>query len=141
MNKNFVIGRYLFSNKDLYKLFYPLIIEQFLEYLVGLADSIMVAHVGEAAVSGVSLVDFVMALLISLFTALSTGGAVIAGQYIGGKKPEEARAAANQLVWFSGALSVIIMILVYLAKPLILDSLFGQITDEVRREADIYLMN
>lgn len=50
MNKNFVIGRYLFSNKDLYKLFYPLIIEQFLEYLVGLADSIMVAHVGEAAV-------------------------------------------------------------------------------------------
>ena len=140
MNKNLVIGRYLFSNKDLYKLFYPLIIEQFLEYLVGLADSIMVAHVGEAAVSGVSLVDFVIALLISLFTALSTGGAVIAGQYIGSKKPEEAREAVNQLVWFAGALSVAIMLIVYLAEPLILDGLFGQITDEVRREANIYLM-
>ena len=121
MNKNLVIGRYLFSNKDLYKLFYPLIIEQFLEYLVGLADSIMVAHVGEAAVSGVSLVDFVMALLISLFTALSTGGAVIAGQYIGSKKPKKAKEAVNQLVWFAGALSVAIMLIVYLAEPLILD--------------------
>jgi putative MATE family efflux protein len=130
----------LFTNQDLFKLFLPVIIEQFLEYLVGLADSIMVAHVGEAAVSGVSLVDFVMALLISLFAALSTGGAVIAGQYMGRKQMEDAREAANQLVWFSGAISVIIMVSIYLAKPLILNGLFGQITDEVRREANIYLM-
>jgi len=73
----------LFTNENLLKLFVPLIIEQFLEYLVGLADSIMVSSVGEYAVSGVSLVDFVMALLISLFAALATGGAVIAGQYMG----------------------------------------------------------
>jgi putative MATE family efflux protein len=130
----------LFTNRDLYKLFLPLIIEQFLEYLVGLADSIMVANVGESAVSGVSLVDFVMALLISLFAALSTGGAVIAGQYMGKQQIEKSKEAANQLVWFSGLLSVVIMILVYIAKPLILNSLFGQITEEVRRDANIYLM-
>jgi putative MATE family efflux protein len=130
----------LFTNQDLFKLFLPLIIEQFLEYLVGLVDSIMVAHVGESAVSGVSLVDFVMALLISLFAALSTGGAVIAGQYMGRKQMEEAREAANQLVWFSGAISVIIMVIIYLAKPFILNGLFGQITDEVRTEANTYLM-
>ena len=53
----------LFTNANLFKLFIPLIIEQFLEYLVGLADSIMVSSVGESAVSGVSLVDFVMATL------------------------------------------------------------------------------
>ena len=92
----------LFTNKNLFKLFLPLIIEQFLEYLVGLADSIMVAHVGEAAVSGVSLVDFVMALLISLFAALATGGAVIAGQYMGKKQMKESREAVDQLVWFVG---------------------------------------
>lgn len=130
----------LFTNQDLYKLFLPVIIEQFLEYLVGLADSIMVAHVGEAAVSGVSLVDFVMALLISLFAALSTGGAVIAGQYMGRKQMKEAREAANQLVWFSGSISIIIMVMIYLGKPLILNGLFGQITDEVRRDANTYLM-
>ncbi|MBP2635274.1 MAG: efflux family protein [Firmicutes bacterium] len=140
MKQKIMATNKLFSNQDLFKLFLPVIIEQFLEYLVGLADSIMVAHVGESAVSGVSLVDFVMALLISLFAALSTGGAVIAGQYLGRKQAEEAREAANQLLWFSGGVSIIIMVMIYLAKPLILNGLFGQITDEVRRDANIYLM-
>jgi putative MATE family efflux protein len=130
----------LFTNRDLFILFVPLIIEQGLEYLVGLADSIMVAHVGESAVSGVSLVDFVMALLISLFAALATGGAVIAGQYMGRKQLKESREAANQLVWFSGAVSIIIMLIIYLIKPLILNGLFGEITDEVRKSANTYLM-
>ncbi|GMA97277.1 MATE family efflux transporter [Pelosinus sp. IPA-1] len=140
MEQRSVATKKLFTNQDLYKLFLPVIVEQFLEYLVGLVDSIMVAHVGEAAVSGVSLVDFVMALLISLFAAMSTGGVVIAGQYLGRKQKEEAREAANQLVWFSGAVSVLIMVLIYLGKPLILNGLFGQITDEVRRDANTYLM-
>ncbi|MDP4106237.1 MAG: MATE family efflux transporter [Bacillota bacterium] len=130
----------LFTNRDLFILFLPLIIEQGLEYLVGLADSIMVAHVGESAVSGVSLVDFIMALLISLFAALATGGAVIAGQYMGRKQMEESREAANQLVWFAGAFSIIIMLIIYLIKPLILNGLFGQITADVRTNANTYLM-
>lgn len=129
-----------FSNHDLFKLFLPIIIEQFLEYLVGLADSIMVASVGEAAVSGVSLIDFVMALLISLFAALSTGGAVVAGQYLGFRKESEARNTANQLVWFAGISSVMIMGCIYLLKPFILHGVFGQITAEVYDNADRYLM-
>ncbi|WP_320053545.1 MATE family efflux transporter [uncultured Acetobacteroides sp.] len=129
-----------FSNRYLFYLFLPLVVEQFLEYLVGLADSIMVAHVSESAVSGVSLVDFVMALLISLFAALSTGGAVIAGQYLGKKQVDDAKEAANQLIWFSGAISVIIMLIVYLIKPILLNTLFGQISSEVRQDANTYLM-
>jgi Na+-driven multidrug efflux pump len=81
-----------------------------------------------------------MALLISLFAALATGGAVIAGQYMGKKQMKESREAVNQLVWFVGIISVIIMGIVYLAKPLILNGLFGTITDEVRRDANTYLM-
>lgn len=129
----------LFTNENLLKLFIPLIIEQFLEYLVGLADSIMVSSVGESAVSGVSLVDFVMALLISLFAALATGGAVIAGQYMGKKQVEKTREAVDQLVWFSAIFSVIVMVIIYLIKPLILNVLFGDITDEVRNAANTYL--
>ena len=72
----------LFSNIDLLRLFLPLIIEQFLELFVGLINSMMAAHVGEAAVSAVSLVEFVMSLLISLFVALATGGSVVIGQYM-----------------------------------------------------------
>ena len=82
--------RYLFDNKAIISLIIPLIIEQLLAVLVGMADSIMIASVGEAAVSGVSLVDNVMILLINLFGALATGGAVVAGQYLG-KKQEERR--------------------------------------------------
>lgn len=74
---------YLFDNKAIIALIIPLIIEQLLAVLVGMADSVMIASVGEAAVSGVSLVDNVMVLLINLFGALATGGSVVAGQYLG----------------------------------------------------------
>lgn len=134
------LSQRLFTNRDLYRLFIPLVIEQFLEYSVGLTASILVAHVGEAAVSGVSLVEFVMALLISIFAALATGGAVIAGQYLGNKQEKAANQAANQLVWFAGALSVIIMVLIYLFRTAILHGLFGQISDEVYGHANTYLL-
>ena len=79
---------YRFSNQDLKKLIIPLIIEQFLQISVGLVDSIMVASLGEAAVSGVSLVDSIFILFINVFSALATGGAVVAGQYIGRRDPQ-----------------------------------------------------
>ena len=129
-----------FSNRDLFTLFLPLTIEQGLEYTVGMAASMMVARVGESAVSGVSLVDFVMALIISIFAALATGGSVIAGQYLGRKETANAKKAANQLVKVSLALSIVITILLYLCKPLILHNLFGSITKEVESAANQYFM-
>lgn len=66
-------GTRLFSNRDLYALFLPAIVEQGLEFSIGLIDSIMAAQISEAAVSGISLVDFVMAFMISLFAALAAG--------------------------------------------------------------------
>ncbi|WP_297420874.1 MATE family efflux transporter [Clostridium sp.] len=129
-----------FSNRDLVTLFLPLTIEQGLEYTVGMAVSMMVARVGESAVSGVSLVDFVMALIISIFAALATGGSVIAGQYLGRKETDSAKKAANQLVKASLVLSIVIMILLYLCKSLILNNLFGSITKEVKNAANQYFM-
>ena len=75
----------LFSDKALTALILPLFLEQLLSVLVGLSDSIMVAQVGEAAVSAVSLVDSIAILLINIFNALATGGAVVSGQYLGPK--------------------------------------------------------
>lgn len=129
----------LFSNRDLFALFLPLVIEQFLEYSVGLASSIMVAHIGESAVSGVSLGDFVMALLISVFNAIATGGAVIAGQFLGKKAEKEAKKAGNQLLRLNAALGIAVMALVYLGRPLILRGLFGSISGEVYDDASAYL--
>lgn len=133
-------SHYLFSNKALTALIIPLVIEQLLAVLVGMADSIMIASVGEAAVSGVSLVDNIMILIINIFAALATGGAVVAGQFLGQKREEEACKAANQLVWFVTICAVGIMILVYLGKWIILHKVFGQITGEVRGHANTYLL-
>lgn len=133
-------SQYLFDNHALTVLIIPLIIEQLLAVLVGMADSIMVASVGEAAVSGVSLVDSIMILLINVFAALATGGAVIAGQYLGQRRLEKAREAADQLIWFSTLSAVAIMVLMYLAKGFILHVVFGQITREVYGYANTYLL-
>lgn len=133
-------SHYLFDNRALVTLIIPLIIEQLLAVLVGLADGIMIAQVGEAAVSGVSLVDQVMTLLINLFAALATGGAVVAGQYLGMRREEEASKSATQLIWFVTICAVIITAFVYLGRNFILDTVFGEITPEVRDHANTYLL-
>ena len=131
---------YLYSNKALLYLFIPLLIEMSLEFFVGLADSIMVASLGEAAISGVSLVDFLMQLLIFSFSALATGGAVIAGQYLGDNQLDRARDASNQLVWFAAISSAIFMVVVVLLRSSLIGLLFGQIEADVWNYADIYLL-
>ena len=131
---------YLFDNKALVSLIIPLIIEQLLAVLVGMADSIMIASVGEAAVSGVSLVDQIMVLLINIFAALATGGAVVAGQYLGHRKREFACESATQLVWFVTLCAVIITVIVYAGKYVILHGIFGKIEADVMHHADVYLM-
>lgn len=133
-------SKLLFDNKALTALIIPLIIEQLLAVFVGMADSIMVASVGEAAVSGVSLVDNIMILFINAFAALATGGAVIAGQYLGQKNEKESCKAATQMVWFITILSLIIMAGIYLAKWFILHVVFGQIDADVMGHANTYLL-
>lgn len=133
-------NNYLFDNKALVTLIAPLIVEQLLTILVGMADSIMVASVGEAAVSGVSLVDQIMVLLINVFAALATGGAVVAGQYLGQQKKEQACKSVAQLIWTITIFSLVITVVVYLGKYWILHKLFGQIEADVMHHADVYLL-
>ena len=131
---------YYFSNRALKRLIVPMIIEQFLAILVGMSDSIMVATVGEHAVSGVSLVDNIFILLIYLFGALATGGAVVMGQYLGQNKHEKANRAVNQLILFTALFAICIMIGLYLARNLILHRVFGAIEANVMEASKTYLL-
>ena len=131
---------YYFSNHDLKKLIVPMIIEQFLALLVGMSDSMMVATVGEHAVSGVSLVDNIFILVIYLFAALATGGSVIMGQYLGQNHREKANKAVNQLVLFTAIFALCITAGLYLTRDLILYNVFGNIEANVMEAAKTYLL-
>ena len=131
---------YLFDNKALKALIIPLIIEQLLAVLVGMADSIMIASVGEAAVSGVSLVDNIMVLFINVFAALATGGAVVSGQYLGQKNDKSACEASTQVVWFITMIAVVIMAVIYCGKWFILHVVFGSIESDVMGHANTCLL-
>ena len=118
----------------------PFILSFALSLLVGMLDTIMVSTVGDAAVSGVSLVDNVFQLIVFVFMAFGTGGAVISGQYLGDGHDEKASACMEQLLWLSGAVACLLTVLVFIGRPWILGGFFGRITEEVLREAHIYLI-
>nr|WP_300850277.1 MATE family efflux transporter [uncultured Acetatifactor sp.] len=130
----------IFSNKDLKKLIIPLILEQALAITVGMADTMMISSVGEAAVSGVSLVDMFNNLIISVLAALATGGAVVTSQLIGASKREEACRSAKQLLWVDGLITVGISLLVIVGHRGILNLFFGRIEEDVMSNAILYLI-
>ena len=130
----------MFTNKQLYMLIIPLIIEQLLAITVGMADTMMVSNVGEAAVSGISLVDTINNLLITIFNALGTGGAVVVAQYIGKKDPENAANAARQVFLVISVLSISVMVLVLCCNRLILQLIYQDLEPEVMENAMTYFM-
>ena len=129
----------LFSQKDLLRLVGPLLIEQFLAVTVGMADTMMVSRCGEAAISGVSLVDMINNLIIVLFAALATGGAVVVSQYLGAKEQEKADASAGQLILLSAILGAVVAALCILfARPMI-SACYGSIDADVLDAGVLYL--
>lgn len=130
----------IFAGKDLRRLIIPLVFEQTLAITVGMADTMMVASVGEAAISGVSLVDMVNMLIFSVLAALATGGAVVTSQYIGAKKMKEACQSAKQLLYTVIMAGTIIAIAVILLRVPLLRLFFGKIEDDVMQACIIYLM-
>lgn len=128
----------MFSRKDLFKLLGPLIVEQILAVLVGMVDVVMVAAVGEAAVSGVALVDSISLLIIQILAALATGGAVVCAQYIGKQRLVESCRAAGQLLMITIACSLIFSAIAFVGNRHLLQLIFGQAEEAVMRNAETY---
>lgn len=130
----------MFTNKDLKNLIIPLFVEQFLLMFVGIADTFVVSFSSEADVSGVSLVTSFNTVLIFLFTALSSGGAVIISQYIGNQDQEKASRSAGQLLLISMVISVILSALILIFRLPLLHLLFGKIEPDVMEACENYLV-
>lgn len=131
---------YLFSNTDLRKLILPLVFEQTLAITVGMADTMMISSVGEAAVSGVSLVDMLNVLIFGVLSALATGGAVVASQNLGAGRVKDACKSAKQLLVTTLVFGTAAAILVALFRNGLLRLFFGNIEADVMEAALIYLM-
>lgn len=129
----------MFSNRDLKNMIIPLFMEQFLVMLVGLADTLVISFVGEAAVSGVSLVNAFNTIFIYLFTALASGGAVVISQYVGRKNQGAAGESASQLLVVSVLFSVVIMVLILLFNEPLMRLMFGRVEADVMESCVIYL--
>lgn len=130
----------MFSNQDLKKLIFPLVIEQSLVMLVGIADTTMVSYAGEAAVSGVALVDMVNYLIIVILSAIDTGGAVVVSQYLGKKDSGNANRCASQLLMVTVFAATTIMCISLIFHKGIISILFGAVDGDVRTAAITYFV-
>ena len=128
-----------FSNMDLRRLIIPLMIEQFLNSLMGMADTMMVSRAGEAAISAVSLVDAVNILITQVFTALATGGTIICAQYIGRQDKKESIRAARQVVWTVFVISMAISIICVAFRRPLLALIFGKVEKAVMTNSITYM--
>lgn len=130
--------KHMFSNRDLFRLLLPLIVEQFLNSLMGTADTIMVSNVGSEAISAVSLVDSICILVIQVFAALAAGGVIVCSQYIGRKDEKAANRAAGQVVFTVTAISVTLTVLCLLLRRPLLRLIFGSVEPGVMAAAQTY---
>ena len=133
-------GNLLFPRRALWMLLIPLIIEQMLNSLMGMVDTLMVSRVGAEAISAVSLVDSINNLLLHVFAAMAAGAAIICSQYLGRKDEKGCNDAAKQIVLTVVVISSAIMIIgVGFRKPL-LHLIFGSVEEAVMTNAQMYFL-
>ena len=130
----------IFSNRSLWLLIWPLLVEQLLQITLGMADVAMVSSIGEAAVGGVSLVDQINILLTQVFAALATGGAVVCSQYIGAKRKDMANESARQLLYTVTLFSLALLFIGLVFYRQILSLVFGKIEADVMQNSRLYFL-
>lgn len=128
----------MFSNHALVVLLVPIIIEQLLNSLMGMVDTMMVSNVGSEAISAVSLVDAINNLVIQIFAAMATGAAIICSQYIGSNDHAASNKAAKQVILTVATISIGITILCILARNPLLSVTFGQVDQGVMEKSIVY---
>lgn len=129
----------IFSRRDIFWLVWPLVIEQLLNVLIGMVDVLMVASLGEAAVSGVSLIDSLNNLVFQVLFALAAGGNVVISKFIGAKDQKNGAKASAQLITITVGMMLCFTCIMIIGRQNVLSLLFGSVEADVMSDALIYL--
>lgn len=127
------------TNKDIEKMIIPLMLEQLLAVSVGMVDTLMVSTLGEAAISGVALVDNLNRLVVQVMAAFAAGGVVICSQYYGREDRQNAIKVCGQLQTVMMIFSAITALLLCLFNRHVLSFVFGSVAADVMSAATTYL--
>ena len=133
-------SKLLFTSRQMWALLIPVMLEQFLNSFMGMADTMMVSRIGSAAVSAVSLVDSINVLIIQIFAAMATGATILCSQYIGGGNEEKANDVAYQVTLTVFIISVVISVAGIITCRPLLSLIFGQIEQDVMDASVIYFL-
>lgn len=133
-------SKLLFTSRQMWALLIPVMLEQFLNSFMGMADTMMVSRIGSAAVSAVSLVDSINVLIIQIFAAMATGATILCSQYIGGGNEEKANDVAYQVTLTVFIISVVISVTSIITCRPLLSLIFGQIEQDVMDASVIYFL-
>ena len=121
------MGELIFDRRSIVKIIVPMFIQQVLNMTVGMVDSMMISHAGEAAVSGVSLVNTLDNMLIVFFMALVSGGSVVVAQTLGTKEKKDVTEVAKQLLYATTAVALLLTAVVMIFRLPLLNLLFGDV--------------
>ena len=131
--------RKLFTDSMLKAMIVPLVVEQLLQMVVGLADTMMVSYAGEAVVAGVGLDTMIYTIFIYLFTAISAGGSVVVAQYIGSRDRQRGNLAASQIFHLAGVVSLACMALMLLFGGWLLERMYPATEPETMAACKTYM--
>lgn len=132
------ISQPLFSNRALLGLAVPILIDSLLAIVAGIADSSMVSSAGEVAVGAVSLVDSLNLMFILMFNAVTIGGVVVTSQYIGSGDLEKAKSSANQLLYGSTAIAILLTVILLPLAPYVISLIYGELEPALFENAKTY---
>jgi len=111
-------------SRRVFSLAWPVIGENFLQTLLGIVDTFMVASLGAVALAGVGSAIQVMFFVVAALSATSVGSSVLVAQAVGAQKLGQASRLAKQSLVWSIIISIpLILVGLFAAEPII--AIFG----------------
>jgi len=128
------------TNREMLRLFWPVLVEHTLAITIGIVSAIMVSGVGDFAVSGVTMVDTFNFMIIAIFTALAVGATVVVAQKIGAHKISEAGETAFQSIVLCVSIASILGMAVVLFGRNILNVIYAGAAENVHQAMRTYFL-